>query len=301
MAYQFKAYRKKLEPQLIDCLNDLYEGKGSWWQTIVDDDQVFILVRDNHLRVLVHGGLLLMITIDSTGKIVCKTHEEYLSLRSEADPYVTISESQTAPPKRIEGLADFVRHYAQIKRRIKLFSGAERQQCQTMSRNIKEIVEKEVGLVLEKSKTNNQNKAQFVDLQAVSDDGKMVFVEVKLLSNSEIRSLKTPPVVNQLKKYEDIIKSHKRRIIDAYTEQCETYSQLKGAFFKKKLPNFSNNGIFPTVRLIITDFDGVQLKYLLPQIRENIEKGMGWEQNTNNLITVGNHSNINVGHIFKGI
>lgn len=295
-----KAYRKKLRPELIKCLNDLYEEKGSWWQTIVDDDQVFILLRENELHALVHGGLLLKITYRNE-KIVCKTHEEYLSLRSEADPYVTISESGTAQPKRVEGLAEFARHYGKIKRRIKLFVSNERQHCHTMSLNIKEIVETEGGLVLEKSEAADRNKAQFVDLQAVLDDGKMVFVEVKLLDNSEIRSRKIPPVVNQLRKYEDIIKKHKQQIINAYAEQYETYSQLKGSFFNKKLPCPSNIRIFPTVRLIITDFDGVHFKYSLPKIRENIENGMGWETNSDNLITVGKPNYINSGHIFKGI
>jgi len=290
-----------LSPTLINCLNDLYEENGSWWQTIVDDDQVFILVRENELHALVHGGLLLKITSDSNGKIVCKTHEEYLSLRSEADPYVTISENSTAQPKRVEGLADFAQHYSKIKHRIKLFVGTERQYCHSMSLNIKDIVEREVGLVIEKNEKITQNKAQFVDFQAVSGDGKMVFVEVKLFDNSAIHSIKTPPVVKQLQKYEDILKSHKREIINAYAEQCGTYSQLKGTFFKKKLPDPSTIHIFPTVRLIITDFDEVQFKCSLPKIRENIEKGMGWGKNSDNLITVGNHSNINAGHIFKGI
>ncbi len=29
-----KAYNKKLKPELIKGLNDLYEQKGSWWQTL---------------------------------------------------------------------------------------------------------------------------------------------------------------------------------------------------------------------------------------------------------------------------
>lgn len=299
----WKAYRKKLKPELINCLNDLYEEKGSWWQTIVDDDQVFILVRDNKLHVLVHGGLLLMITNDSNGKIVCKTHEEYLNLRSEADSYVTISENHTASPKLVEGLMGFVENYRKIKHRIKHFVGSERQYCHSMSLNIKETVDKEAGLVLENGEENIRNKAQKVDLQTVSDDGNMLFVEVKLFSNAEIRSLKTPPVVNQLLKYEKIMKSHEQRILDAYAEQCETYSQLKGAFFKKKLPDPSNIRIriHPTVRLIITDFDEAQLKCLLPGIRGSIEKGMGWGENTDNLITVGKPNNIKSRHIFKGI
>lgn len=297
-----KAYRKTLKPELINYLNDLYEGKGSWWQTIVDDNQIFILVRENELHVLVHGALLLKITIDRDGKIVCKTHEDHLYLRSETDPYVKIFENRTEPSKRVEGLVEFVQYYRQIKSRIRLVhtDDKERLRCHSMSLNIKEIVDREVGLVLEKSEATNRNKAQHIDFQAVSDDGKMVFVEVKLISNSGIYPLK-PPVVDQLRKYEGIINSHEQKIRDAYADQCETYSKLRGGFFKKRLPNPSNIHIFPTVRLIITDFEKGQFKFLLPRIRECIEKGMGWEKNSDNLITVAIHDYINAGHIFKGI
>jgi len=296
-----KAYKKSLKPELISKLNELYRIKGSWWQTIVDDDQVFILVRDNHLRVQVHGGLLLMITIDSRGRLICKTHEEYLSLRSGSDPYVTISESHTSPPKRVEGLTEFITHYSKIKRRIKQFVGNERQYCHSISLNITETVDKEVGLVLTKDEDGDRKKAQFVDLQAISNDGTLVFVEAKLMGNQEIRSSKVPPVVKQLQKYQTIIKSHKRKIINAYTEQFETYSCLSGKFFQKKLPNPSKVTIYPNVRLLITDFDSAQLKFLMPKIRETIEKGMDWEPNTNDIITIGKPNSINATHIFKGI
>jgi len=306
-----KAYKRALKPELIKCLNDLYEKKGSWWQTIVDDDEVFILVRENHLRVLVKGVLLLIIKIDDTGKIVCKPPEEHLKLRSEADKYLTIYEDHTALSKCVEGYKEFVRHYGQIKSRINDFVDKERQHCHTMSLKIKEIVDREVGLVLEKSGTNSRHKAQHVDLQAVSDDGKMVFVEVKLLSNNEILPLNMRSVANkhkkyvvtQLKKYEDIIKSHKEEIREAYAEQHKTYLALNGAFFhRKKFPNSSNIKIFPTVRLIITKFEEAPERLsLLYRIREGIEKGMEWKENTDNLIMIDNPNEIIVGDIFKGI
>jgi hypothetical protein len=170
-----------------------------------------------------------------------------------------------------------------------------------MSIRIKEIVEREVGLVQEEVHETIQRRAQFVDLQAVSDDGKMVFVEVKLFNNPEIRSWETPSVVTQLKKYQDIIKLHKENIINSYVELYETYLQLKGKFFSKVLPDPSKIQIYPTVRLIVSDFDGGQLKHLIPTIRGGIEKGMGWAKGTKDLITVGKPSSINSGHIFKGI
>lgn len=129
----------------------------------------------------------------------------------------------------------------------------------------------------------------------------MVFVEAKLFENKEIHSARIPPVVKQLQKYESIIKSHKQKIINAYVDQCETYSRLDGNFFIKKLPDPARIQINPTVRLIITDFNGAMLKHMMPGIRENIENGMGWKNNSDNLIAVGNPKLINAKHIFKGL
>jgi hypothetical protein len=309
-----KAYTKTLKKNMITWLNNLYEEKGSWWQTIVDDKKAFILVRENELHVLIQGALLLKITMDKHG-LVCKAHEKHLSSGSGNEQYIKISAEHTdSPYKRIqgEGLTEFVNNYGKIISRITHVHAddRERQYCHTISMNIEEIFEREVGLVLEKSEADKRNKAQFVDLQAVSNDGKMVFVEVKLLSNNEILPLKMPPVVNkhkkyvvtQLKKYEDIIKLHKPEIIKAYTEQYKTYSDLNGEFFKKEFPAPSKIKIFPRVRLIITKFEEAPgRKSLLLRIREGIEKGMGWEENTDNLIMTDNPNEINAGDIFKGI
>jgi hypothetical protein len=38
--------------------------------------------------------------MDSSGKLVCKTHEEFLILRSEGNPYTTLTDDKTEPPKR---------------------------------------------------------------------------------------------------------------------------------------------------------------------------------------------------------
>jgi len=305
MVYQIKAYEKTIDDYMIERLNNLYKEKGSWWQTIVDEEQVFILVRKNALHVLIKGARLFKITMDKQN-LVCETNKEHWLPEHRNDSKRTNSQYI-----RIEG-EELMNNYDRIIENIQNVheKDKERQCCHTISMNIKEIVEREVGLVIEKSETSSRNKPQFVDLQAVSSDSKMVFLEVKLLSNIEIIPPEMRPdgnqpkkyVVDQLEKYEDIIKSHKQKIIDAYTEQCETYSQLKGAFFKKKLPNPSNISIFPTVRLIITKYDEApRREYSLTKIRKRIETRMGWEENTNNLIMIENPNDINAEDIFKGI
>jgi hypothetical protein len=297
-----KAYDKKLNNEFIRRLNDLYEDKDSWWRKIVDDEKVFILVRSNHLRVLAHGGLLLLVEFKD-GDFVCKTHEEFLSLRTEKDPYVVLSQDKTEPPKRVEGLKDFVKHYSKIKRRMSLFVSEERQGCHKVSLNIDRIIDKETGLVL-RNKAEDRKSAQFVDLAGITDGGVVVFFEAKLFKNNELKSKAgiAPRVVSQLQKYEAIIKRDNKRIIDAFEQQFEMWSQIKGLFFKKRI-KFRPKKItlYPSVRLLITAFDSAQLAKFIPVIRKNIEMGMGWSNKSPNIITVGKPGVIKESILFKGI
>ena len=165
-----------------------------------------------------------------------------------------------------------------------------------------QIVDKEVGLVKEGVGETTRKSAQAVDLGAIDDKGKLVLFEVKLFENKEIRSAKTPSVLKQLLKYEKIIKRHEQKILNAFKDQFELYSQLKGRFFRqKKRLSPQSLSIYPRVRLIITDFDSAQRDALLLSIRKTIEDGMDWEENSPDLITVGLPQNINESHLFQGI
>ncbi len=286
-----KAYNHKLTGNMIKKMNDLYEDENSWWHKIVEDDEVFIRIRKNELRVMIHGGLLLLVTMKA-GKIVCKINEEYLFLKSDRDPYIVLEESgRTA--KYVKGLEEFVRHYSKIKRRIKSLIGKERQVSHALSLNIKQMVDREVGLV---DKPESKN-VKFVDLAAVSDAGMLVFYEVKLFDNNEIRSLKTPRVVKQIQIYERLIKANQDKIIKAYNDQFQVISQLKGSFFKKRLPAPKVSYVHPRVRLIITDYDDAQRKWFLPQIRSQLEESL----KTSDIITVGGYRNIKKERLFRGL
>ena len=128
-------FKRKLKERFVESLNHLYQDQNSWWRKIVDDDDVFILIRNNRLHVLANGGLLLEITMDSSGKLTCRTHEEFLSLRSGGNPYTVLTDDETTTPKRVEGLKGLAKHYELVKRRIKLFTGKEKQAVQDIRTN----------------------------------------------------------------------------------------------------------------------------------------------------------------------
>ena len=58
-------FKRVLRNNFIDELNRLYDIKGSWWQKMADDEDAFILIRNNRVHVLINGGLLLQIRMDA--------------------------------------------------------------------------------------------------------------------------------------------------------------------------------------------------------------------------------------------
>jgi hypothetical protein len=294
-------FRRLLRQSMIDTLNQLYENKNSWWYKIVEDKDAIILIRNNRLHVLVNGGLLLQISMGTGGNLVCKIHEEFLSLRSEKDPYIDITEKETAPPKRVEGLRGLEKHYRKVKQRIKIFAGSEKKAVQNIALRIRQIIDLEVGLEGEKKEDTTRKGAQRVDMTGITDDGVLVFFETKLFGNKEIRARQRPDVVGQLRKYEKLLEKYRQEILSGYEDQFKMYRKLKGSFFRQRIPKFETFKIYPKVRLIITGFDGSQAKFLLPVILNGIYKGMSWKEKTPDLIPVGSPSNIKENHLFQRI
>ena len=294
-------FKRNLKRKLIDKLNGLYEDRNSWWRKMVDDKDVFILIRNNRLHVLANGGLFLQVGVDSRGGLKCQTHEEFLSLRSEKNSYVQLTDNETAPIQRVEGLKGLAEHYPKVKRRIKLFSGREKQVVQDLALQFSQIIDLEIGLEGDKKEEASRKGAQRVDMAGISDNGELVFFEVKLFDNSEIRSKTKPKVVGQLKKYDRLLNKYRSQILEGYEEQFKMYSLLKGRFFKNRMPKTKRPELYSNVRLIVTDFDGSQKKFLLPDILKGVRKGMGWDEKIPDLIATGSHRNIRRELLFKGL
>ncbi len=283
---------RTLSPSFIAALNDLYARENSWWRTIVDDKDIFILIRNNEVRVQANGGLLLQVNQDGQNNLMCRMHEDYLSLRSEKNPYVTLEKMSTAPIKRVEGLKGFVKHYAKIKRRINIFTGKEKKAVQYLANNIPQIVDIEIGFEGELKENAGKKSVPRIDMAAITGNGTLVFFEAKLFDNSEIRSKKTPKVVGQLQKYKELLAQNGEDIIAGYKEQLNIYNQLKGTFFEKRARNFDRITLYPRTRLIITGFDASQRDIMLPNVREGIEKGAEWEEGGKDLVATGDFKSL---------
>jgi len=283
---------RSLTPKFVETLNNLYSNEKSWWRKIVDDKDVFILIRNNEIRVQANGGLLLQVNQNSKGNIICKTHEEFLSLRSEKKPYIVLEETTSGPIQRVEGLVGLVKHYTKIKNRINIFTGKERQAVQYLANNVLQIIDIEIGFEGELKQDARKKSVPRIDMAAITDKGTVVFFEVKLFDNPEIRSKRIPPVVGQLSKYRKILHQKGDEIINAYQEQLNIYDQLDGKFFKKRSRRIKNLSLYPYARLIVTDFDASQRDLMLPTIQKAIEKGVGWTEGNKDFIATGGYTNL---------
>lgn len=294
-------FTRTLSLSCIETLNSAYDSEH-WWRRMVDDKDAFILIRNNMLHVQANGGLLMQISPNGKKQCVCRMHEDFLTLRSETDPYVTLEQATSNPIKRVEGLKGFATHYEKIKRRIRIFTGKEKQAVQYLASNIQEFVDIEIGFEGDLKEDCKRKGAPRIDMAAITNEGVLMFYEVKLSSNSEIISQRTPKVVDQLKKYEQFLAANKDEIIKSYMSQLDLYRQLEGEFFKRRERKIKKLSLHPHVRLIITGFNEAYKNLVLPHVRKKIEVGMGWSEGSNELIAIGNHKGlVKSNRLFLGI
>ena len=130
---------------------------------------------------LVNGGLLLQIRMGARNTMICETHEEFLSLRSEKNPYVKLEKDSTEPIQRVQGLNGLSEHYPKVKRRIKLFTGKEKQVVQQLTLKFKQIIDLEVGLEGDIKEGATKKGAQRVDMAGISDKGDLIFLRLNCL------------------------------------------------------------------------------------------------------------------------
>jgi hypothetical protein len=236
------------------------------------------------------------------GNIICKIHEDFLSLRSDKNPYVILEDTTSGTMQRVEGLNGFAIHYQKIKRRINIFTGKERQAIQYLANNIPHVIDIEIGFEGELKQDAKKKSVPRIDMAAVTGSGTLVFFEAKLFSNNEIRSKKTPRVVGQLQKYRKLLSEKREEIISAYQEQLDIYDKLNGIFFENRSRKIDNLSLYPHARLIVTDFDASQRDIMLPTVQKSIEKGADWAEGSKDFIATGNYKNlIKSNRLFLGL
>lgn len=282
---------RKLDKEIIQGL----KNQRPLFERLLNDTKskkkaVFPAIRNNRIDFYFSGGKLF-----SYEKGEFSTHYKYASVLvpTSEDPYV--KETQLNNLKKIE---TYLEGYDRIKENCSLYAGVE-------AIGVSELYGKYSYL-------SNGNKVVVLDIEVAfqaedeADDRRMNrvdillfdtktatlrFYEAKHYTNKEIwREQGTiPPVVEQVKRYENQIKDNKVRILDTY----KAYVEILNNLFDINLPTpkvLDNN-----VGLLIFGFDQNQLdgRFEKLLLGDNSLKGI-------NLYKVGDISKVEIDNLWKG-
>lgn len=312
-------FHRRISAKFIENLNRVYDESGTWWRKIVDDKDVFIAIRQDYIDVYYKGGALLKVIDAGKGKINCLIHQKYLLVADEENE--ANYRSLTRPPRgtpgvglQIRDLAAFSENYVKIKSNVQRLAGIERK----VENDIASRADVKLGIVIDMeiafskkdikdtdamsgdailtarasnyapgiAKSSRVRVPSRMDFAMMTADGSLLFFELKLYENPELRSKDSPPVVDQLRAYTNLLQNQTQAIERAYQGVLESWRDLHGTFFKRRSQLASTKLRVDThPRLLIVDFDDDQKKgYLEKTMMPNIftqarQKGLGLERN----------------------
>lgn len=263
-----RSVRRYLNEDLVRSLNEQAKDQSSWWYKLITDPKVFIALRDGYLNAYVNGGSVARIGYWRR-QLTCKVHLEYLTLPVSGTPYVDLAATgNTAGPRSlIADLESYAKEFRRIKTRTGLFIDAERQDENTIASGLPCVIDMELAYkraaTMEPVDENpelvpegRRSKGGRIDLVVALEDGRLVFAEIKLWSNNELRADGTPEICKQLGDYHKWIKNEEDSVIDAYSNAIEILDKLDGRFFnKRKLPRPTSLKVDPIPRLIVLGYD----------------------------------------------
>jgi hypothetical protein len=309
-------FTRRLVREFTDALNELYL-QGTWWRKLADADakDVFLAVRNDRLNAYAGGGSIAKVSWEG-GKVHLEVHEEYLTLPSPGSSYVDLCGNAPTRSRPVIGsVDDFADSLLGIQRRAALFSGEERKGENTVASRVPIVIDMEAAFndvsqddnpeLLGEAKT----KSGRIDLVVVTPECKLVFVEAKLYSNSEIRSTTFPLVCEQLSDYHSWLKSNSTEILSAYRQLLMCYQVLHGSFFSKRrnaqplaavLADLGKLSVDLIPRLLIFGFDEKQKKGLLAELGPRIQEGVRTRIEgfvAAHVRAVGNASNVRDYHL----
>lgn len=226
------AFRRGLQLEFVDRLNEMYRA-GGWWCKMVEDKDFLIAIRDNYINVYFQGCSVLKLSWSPREKkITREIHYKYLLKPSiEDSPYIGFSEAGPNLPTDLRNIfLGSLDDVDELKRAVAPYADAEKKGVHdvVVSGKNPNVVDLEIAISEGKS-------APRIDLAAVQKDTdlrgtvKLVFFEAKHFQNKELRSSTDKiPVVDQMDRYSKLIKKNRDALLDSYRKVCRNLFELEG-------------------------------------------------------------------------
>ena len=270
----------------IDVLNELRKDENSFWYKMVNDEDLFIAIRDEYVNVYYSGQSICEFSYLKRKKVVKgKTHEKYLGI--EGTGYAS---SENGKISSLESVIKDLNELSEIKENVKKHIEKEKGESYKVILNKEsQVIDTEATFVEvlkpnpKKEKGYQRSSIDYVALEKNSENEiKIVFYEAKHYSNPEIRSTEVPKVVEQINRYEEALKLHekeyKQEIINTYKLICQNLKDLNIVKNRNLVEdvNTSNLVIDFQPKLIVFGFGSdAHARETWEEHKKNIEKGVG--------------------------
>jgi hypothetical protein len=205
----------------VDFLNSEYDNQESFWKSLMDDNRLFIAIRDDKLNAYRHGCSLVEISPKPHKQALeCVTASKYLTKSGQVK-----SVDGRFDPDSLEMHTDLKdeKARASILATMRNFAGPESVGITQILKVNPTIVDVEIAIPGEKTRID-------LLLAMKTDSGhELVFFEAKTLFDSRVRADQgMPEVVKQLEKYKVALAKHGESILDSYRTVITNYQALKG-------------------------------------------------------------------------
>ena len=268
-------FTRDLDRGFIEELNKLYKDRASWWRALVEDESVFIAIRNNAINAYAGGASIARIEWSNGLKL--RVNRKFLILLKSADgndPYLDLLAPAGPPVEAItvNDSSQYVEHLGAIKAAARRLAGTERSGETDLAASCPCVLDVEAAFNSAGAGPDSEEPIGSVgriDIVAINDRGQLTLTEAKLYSNGELRSRTEPVVCTQLVEYYNWARDHEADIIAAYS-QVLAYRRDLG-LTSEPLPQIA--GLDVTPRLLIFGFDKAQ-KSLLADISQRIISGV---------------------------
>ena len=252
-------FRHGLSKPFIDALNSEY-AKSGWWKRIADDEDLFIGIRNNYLNVYFNGGSILELRY-TRGRLTGKTHFKYLldlTIDDKDSDYIKFSNGTFKSVMIKEAYRDISENLEGIKQSTKLYQGDEKKGVHNIVIDNINVIDTEIQFPGEDARID------FAALQKRKGRTSIVFFEAKTYSNSDIVAKRRPKVLDQIRRYQEIVSRRRDEIEASYRRVLNNIQLLEGwkgrrhqIFAEAALGDLH---VDPEVRLVIFGFDDAQKK-----------------------------------------
>lgn len=213
------AVMKKLPVELVQALKAM-----PWWQAVVEDRQLQIEVRfagpSPSVTIYYRGAAMLRNFQMKEGKLICKTHLKYLPVGEadeDSDIEMVFDPQLGLVATRQPRTAEFGDGNPALLRRFKAQMKAHNPTVRAEGALVGSICEETRNAIIDQeiALPGIEKKTDRPDL-AVAKVGasEVCIVEVKQISDGRLR--KVGPMIDQLQRYSEAIRLHRKRLVERF-------------------------------------------------------------------------------------